>query len=199
MNLSLFFIVLFIACITGFSSDIYTPSLKAIADDLSTSIASTQSTMSLFLIAVALSQMLYGPFSEGHGRKKTLLFGCSIAFIGSVLCIFSANIEMLYLGRLLQASGCGAFAALWRSIFRDALTPLQITRYGGYMGIAMVFIVALAPTIGGYLDTLLSWRASFIAISFYCGALFTCIYFFLPETASFSKDRLNRHFFKKAF
>ena len=196
----IFLTVILIACITGFSSDIYTPSMEAIAKSLNTSISNIQRSMSLFMVAVAISQLIYGPLSEVYGRKKPLILGSFFTFLGSILCIFAPNIELLFLGRIMQGLGCGSFSALWRPIFRDVLTPNQIAIYGGYVGIAMVFIVGFAPTLGGYLEFFFHWKGSFIIIAAYSILLFFLISFLLPETNIHHKrERLKFYFFKKSF
>lgn len=34
-----------------------------------------QSAVAIFLLALAVGQLIYGPLSDNFGRKKTLLFG----------------------------------------------------------------------------------------------------------------------------
>ena len=60
--------------------------------------------MSAFLFGIGLTTLIYGPLSEGIGRKSTLLIGMILGLIGTALCYFSFNLHMLYSGRFMQ--GC---------------------------------------------------------------------------------------------
>ena len=108
---SLIFIVIVLAgCLGGVGSDIYAPSLPFIAVDLETSINNVQWTMAVFLFGISISQVFYGPISEGVGRRKPLMFGLSLALIGTIICLFSPHIAMLLVGRFVQGFGVGAGA-----------------------------------------------------------------------------------------
>lgn len=93
------------ACLTQIASDIYTPSLPAIATHLAASIVLVQWSVAIYLLGVALSQLVYGPLSDGIGRKPPLIIGLLIMLIGSVVCSFTSNIYILIAGRLFKAVG----------------------------------------------------------------------------------------------
>lgn len=199
-KLKILITLVLIACLTGFTSDIYVPSFLTMTKDLNATLTGVQQSMSAFMIFVALSQFLYGPLSEVTGRRIALLIGVSTVIIGSIVCIFAANLSQLMIGRFIQGAGAGACASLWRAIFRDVFNPQQITKYGGYLGVIMVYIVAASPFLGGYLEKYAEWRMSFIAVMLYASIALLLIYFVLPETnKEHSKERLNMKFFLNAY
>ena len=57
----LFFIIVIIGCSTQFAADLYAPCIVSIANDMNTSINNVQYSMSVYMIGVALSQLIYGP------------------------------------------------------------------------------------------------------------------------------------------
>lgn len=179
----LFISITLAACLTQFASEIYAPSMPAMAIDLSTSVDYIQLSIAVYMIAVALCQLLYGPLSEGIGRKKTLLLGLVIFLIGTVICINANNIELLLAGRLLQGSGAAAGAALWRSIFRDQFQGGDLAKYSSYLGTIIVFIVPSAPLLGGYLQTFFGWRSSFTFMCLYVALTMLIIAFIFKETS----------------
>ena len=85
--------------------------------------------MAIYLLGVAGSQLIYGPLSEGIGRKKPLIIGLTIMLIGSALCFLTPNITFLIIGRFIQGLGAGACACLWRSTFRDLFKGASITLF----------------------------------------------------------------------
>lgn len=193
-------IMILVACLTGFTSDIYTPSFSKMAEELSVSIDQIQITMTIFMLGVSISQLIYGPWSEIVGRRIPLLTGLIIMLIGSITCLYAPNINILLIGRFVQGTGAGACSSLWRSIFRDTFDSTQIAKYGGYLGIVMVFIVAGAPALGGYLEEYFRWQASFLAITIYSFITLLLTGFLFKETSvHHHKNRFSISFFKDAF
>lgn len=199
-RLKLLCIMLLVACLTGFASDIYTPSFSKMSQDFSAPIYRIQSSMIFFMLGVSISQLIYGPLSEIIGRRIPLTIGLLIMLIGNITCLYASDIDRLLIGRFIQGTGAGACACLWRSIFRDSFNSIEISKYGGYLGIIMVFIVAASPALGGYLESWCGWRASFLAITIYSLLTLLLVWFLLQETStSHHKDRLNIYFFATAF
>jgi MFS family permease len=65
----LFINILLIACLSGIATDIYAPSLAAIAHLMHAPVEKAQLSLTIFMVGLALSQLLYGPMSEGVGRQ----------------------------------------------------------------------------------------------------------------------------------
>ncbi len=179
----LFFIIVFAACLTQFASDIYAPSLPAIAENLNTHINYVQWSMSIYMIGVAISQLIYGPISEGTGRKPPMVFGLIIMGIGSFICLWAQTIEVVILGRFIQGCGAGACAALWRSVFRDVYSGEELAKYGSYLVIFIMFIIPAAPALGGYFQEYWGWRANFIFMACYSFLAIIALIFGFRETS----------------
>ncbi len=179
---ALFFSITLAICLTQVASEIYAPAMPAIASDFGVGIDSIQWSIALYMIGVSVCQLIYGPISEGIGRKKTLLLGMTLFLIGTIVCLQSVNIQMLLFGRLLQGAGAAASAALWRSIFRDLFQGEDLARYGAYLGSIIVFIVPSAPLLGGYLQTFFGWRSCFLFMCLYVIATILIVFLVLIET-----------------
>lgn len=160
-------VLMLAACLTQFATDIYAPSLPAISVSLGTSVDYVQWSMATYMLGVALSQLIYGPISEGVGRKPPMIIGLFVMFIGSVICLISGSVESLIIGRFVQGCGAGACASLWRSVFRDTYTGEELAKYSSYLVVFIMFIVPAAPLLGGYLQEFFSWRASFVFMVVY--------------------------------
>lgn len=198
-SLTIVIIVALAACLTSVSSDIYAPSLLAITEDLKAPLNEVQWSMSVFMIGVFLSQLFYGPLSEGYGRKPLLMVGLIISLIGTYICLEASSISFLLVGRFIQGIGNGSGASLWRSIFRDSLKGTDLSKYGSYLSIVLVFIVAIAPSLGGFLQEHFGWRSIFVFLMGYSlVSLFLVLVLFKETNSHRHKDRLNRAFFKDA-
>ncbi|WZB71544.1 MFS transporter [Achromobacter xylosoxidans] len=54
--------------LTPMGIDIYLPSLPGMAQDFGVTMAAMQTSVTLFIFAVGLSQLLIGPLADRHGR-----------------------------------------------------------------------------------------------------------------------------------
>ena len=104
---ALFSVLFMAAYLTQFAADIYSPSLPAISLALNTSIDNVQWSMSVYMFGIASSQLIYGPLSEGLGRKPPMIFGLLIMLMGSIICALTESIDQLILGRFVQGAGAG--------------------------------------------------------------------------------------------
>lgn len=196
----LFFLILVVGCLTQFATDIYAPSLPALSDYFGTLLKLPQFSLAIYMAGVALSQLIYGPLSEGFGRKAPLLSGLLIMMVGSLMCVFATKIEWLIIGRVIQGIGAGAGASLWRAIFRDIYTAEELAKYGSYAVLIVIFIVPMAPALGGYLQHYFGWRASFVFIAIYCVVAFLAIFFCYRETSQHHhRDKLKWTFIGKTY
>jgi Bcr/CflA subfamily drug resistance transporter len=196
----LFPLLLLIGCSAQIASDIYAPSLSAIASALNTSISNVQFSMAIYMFGLAVSQLFYGPLSEGLGRKIPLVIGLSILLTGNLISLFAPNISILISGRLIQGCGAGACSALWRAIFRDTFQGSELAKYGAFFSIFVTFIVPAAPALGGYLQEYFNWQASFAFLAFYSLITMLMVLIFFKETsAHHHKDRLKTAFIKESF
>lgn len=199
-NKVLFFIIVFAACLTQFASDIYAPSLPAIAENLNTHINYVQWSMSIYMLGVAISQLIYGPISEATGRKPPMIVGLIIMCIGSLVCLWAQTIEMVIVGRLIQGCGAGACAALWRSVFRDVYSGAELAKYGSYLVIFIMFIIPAAPALGGYFQEYFGWRANFVFMSVYSILAIIAIIFWFKETSiHHHPERLKHSYIIRTF
>lgn len=174
--------ILFIATIGLVTTDIYLPSFPAIKKSLFTTNHWVQLTFSLYFLTFSLSQLIYGPLSEKHGRKKIALLGLSISLCGTVICIIAPNIYVLILGRLIQGMGFGIGPTLFRAILRDVYIGDSLAHASSLIAIGTSCLMAAAPTLGGYIETYLGWRFNFTFILLYTGLGIFYMWRFFPET-----------------
>lgn len=196
----LFIILLLVGCASQIASDIHAPSIPAIATDLHISISQVQFSMAIYMAGFAISQLIYGPLSEGLGRRIPLFSGLLLLFIGSLICLFSYTISILIMGRLIQGCGAGACSVLSRSIFRDKFSGAQLTKYSAYFSIFITFIVPATPIVGGYLQCQFTWRANVIFLLIYLFITVSIAVLFLKETSAHHHiKKLKIHFIFQSY
>lgn len=196
----LFVNVLLIACLTSIATDIYAPSLAAIAREMQVNVSWTQFSLTIFMFGLALTQLIYGPVSEAAGRRIPLAAGLIIFIGGSLLCFFASNIDFLVAGRLVQGFGAGACSSLWRSIFRDVYKGDDLAKYGSWLSVIITFFIPAVPVLGGYFQHYIGWQASFAFLILYSlVTLLLVIYLFRETSEHHHPERLKATFIRQSF
>jgi DHA1 family bicyclomycin/chloramphenicol resistance-like MFS transporter len=139
-------------------------------------------TLSAFLFGFAGGQIFYGPLSDRLGRKPVLLAGMVLFILASLACAFAPSMSWLIIGRFFQALGASGPIVLGRAIVRDLYEGPRAGRELSRMGTVMGVVPALAPLLGGVLETVFGWRSSFFATAFFGLTLGIIVILMLPET-----------------
>ncbi|HVG50244.1 MAG TPA: multidrug effflux MFS transporter [Xanthobacteraceae bacterium] len=152
------------------SIDLFLPSMPEIGLALSAPASQMQLTISLYLVGYAIGQIVYGPVSDRYGRKPVLLLAYVTYCLSSAVCFFAPNIEMLIVGRILQALGVSGGLVVSRALVRDLHDGVQAGRQLSRVHMMMGFVPIVAPLIGGLLLTFHGWRTGFV-FQGACGAI----------------------------
>jgi DHA1 family bicyclomycin/chloramphenicol resistance-like MFS transporter len=147
------------------STNIFLPSLPAIAADLRVSSAAVTSTITVFLAIVAVGQLIAGPLSDRLGRKMPILTGLCIFVVGTMWCAFAADLPGLLIGRSIQAAGACIFVVLARAIARDLFDGEPLASTMAWITIATAAAPGFSPLLGSGLDHLFGWRAEFAFVA----------------------------------
>lgn len=163
-------IFLFIA-IGHIATDIYLPSLPAIADYFNVAPSIMQSTISIYLFSMAISPLIFGPLSDLIGRKKVATAGMLCAIIATIGCSMAANIYFLVAGRAMQGIAMGAIVVASRAMIPDLYMGKELAKKATYISMLLQVILSIVPAFGGYLQEWLAWRAVFIFVALYLGGI----------------------------
>src|SRR4051794_12327494 len=162
--------------------DMYLPALPTIRQQLGTTSATVQLTLTGTLVGLALGQLVIGPLSDTVGRRKPLLAGTALHVVASLLILVAPDVAVLGVLRVLQGVGTAATAvvalAIVRDLFEDRAAATMLSRLFLVMGVAPV----LAPTIGGGVLRVTSWRGVFALLAVYGIVVLALGWFGLRET-----------------
>ncbi|KAK9449050.1 major facilitator superfamily-domain-containing protein [Limtongia smithiae] len=115
-----------------------------------------------YLIANAAFQPLYGKLTDIFGRKPGLLFSNITFGIGCLGCGLAPSLWLLVLARVIAGIGGGGLMALSTITLSD-LVPLR--KRGVLQGFGNILYgsgAALGGVFGGYVTSVLGWRAAFL-------------------------------------
>ena len=92
-----------LAGIGPFSIDMYLPALPDIGASLAAPAGQVQGTLAIYFLGLAFGQVLYGPLSDRHGRRRPLFVGLGLYTVAAVACALAPDIQALTAARLFQA------------------------------------------------------------------------------------------------
>ena len=147
-----------ITLINPLSIHFYLPALPAIKAAFSVSPATAQLTFSITMFTLAAVTLAIGSLSDGLGRKPVLIGGIVLFVAGSLICAVAGGIEVLILGRLLQAAGAASGLVLARAIARDVYGLDRLTQIIALLTMAYAMGPMLSPPLGGAVVDGLGWR-----------------------------------------
>ena len=173
-----------------FASNIYIPSMPAMAAALGVTMSAVQATLAVFLAVFAVFQLVCGPLSDRFGRRPVLLVAMSTFIAGTVTCAVAPDLATLIGGRILQGAGASAAFVVSRAITRDLFTGADLARVTALILIAFSLVPGLTPLIGGMLQEWGGWRWTFGAAVVFGLVIFACV-LRLGETNGVTVPRLD--------
>ncbi len=178
-------LILLMAMLTGMGQlavGLYVPSMPAIADHFAAADDRVKLTFSLFILTLAVAQLIVGPLSDRYGRKVVLQIGNVIFLASSVLCAFAPTLGVLIAARVAQGFGACVPVVVSRAVVRDGHSGEEAARALAAIGMVMAIAPAAGPTIGGFIQVTLGWRAVFAILAVIGGVAWLLIQFRLVET-----------------
>lgn len=140
---------------------IFVPVLPLVAHDFHAQVGEVQLTLSVYIIGLAIGQLLYGPIADSIGRRPVLLFGMGLYVVASSAAFFATSLEYLIATRLLQALGGCSGLLLGRAIVRDSTTGNETTKRLSLLNMMVMLGPGLSPIVGGLLAAASGWRLIF--------------------------------------
>lgn len=185
------FMLAALASMGQFANNVYLPSLPSIGLGLGATPSAVQLTMTAFLVALASMQLVYGPLSDRYGRRPLVVIGTLVYLVGCAVCAMAPDILTLIIGRALQAGGAAAGVVLSRAIARDQFEGVELTRAIGLMTMCFGMVPAIAPLVGGLLQTSFDWHANFLAAAFVGAVILVIFRAVQPESLKQPLARLD--------
>ncbi|GAB3355654.1 multidrug effflux MFS transporter [Modestobacter lapidis] len=162
--------------------DLYLPALPTITEDLRTSSAAVQLTLTGTLLGLALGQLVLGPLSDALGRRRPLLAGTAVHVLASLLVLVAPNVLVLGLLRVLQGAGAAAGAVIAIAVVRDLYSGRAAATMLSRLFLVIGAAPVLAPTLGGEVLRFTSWRGVFGVLAIFGALLVVMGAFLLQET-----------------
>ena len=104
------------------------PALPETARALNVSPGAIQLTITLYLIGLAIGQLIYGPISDRFGRRPVLLAGLALFTLAGIATAAAPGALTLVVARVLQSIAAWCWAAPSCAIRPRRIVRLRISR-----------------------------------------------------------------------
>ncbi len=163
------------------SLNMFLPSLSSIAETFRADYALVNLSIAGYAAMTAVLQLVMGPLSDRFGRRPVILAALLIFSAASVGCLLADDIWTFLLFRMLQGAVIAGHTVSL-AVIRDSWPAQKAASVMGYVAMAWAVAPLLAPMVGGTLDALFGWRASFWAFLGLGAAVFALCWSDLGET-----------------
>lgn len=143
------------------TTDLYLPALPRLGRDLGVTAASVEVTLTMCVVGIAVGQLLVGPLSDTLGRRRPLIAGLVLFIASSLGCAAAPSIAVLDVLRLLQGISGATGIVIARAMVRDMYSGVEAARLYATLGAIIPLAPILAPTLGGAILLVTSWRGIF--------------------------------------
>ena len=108
-----------------------------------------------------MAATVWGIISDYHDRKRIIAWGLLVFILGSIFAVMSWNIETFLIGRFIQGVGGVVVPVAGYSLIHDLYPDDQSAKVISWLGTVTCMAPIVAPLLGGYLEEMYGWHASF--------------------------------------
>ena len=159
----------------------FLPSLPGMAAEFDVAYGIMGLSLAAYAGVSACLQLVLGPLSDRFGRRPVILWALVIFIVATIGCAMARDAWTFLACRMVQAIIAPTYAVSLAAI-RDTTTREQAAGQFGYLAMAWAIAPMLGPTVGGLLDQVLGWRASFCFLALFGTAVLVLCWSDLSET-----------------
>jgi len=138
--------------------------LPRLMHDLGVSAGAVQWLTTAFLLTMAVVIPVTGFLLQRFHTRPMFVLAMSVFSAGTAVCAVSPGLELLVVGRIVQAVGTAIMMPLLMTTVMTLVPPEGRGRVMGNIAIVMSVAPAIGPTISGLILSYLHWRWMFILV-----------------------------------
>ena len=191
-NSNLFILVLALAnasVVVGMG--LITPSITIIKADFNLTSDMVQLTLTVFIIAAGIGQLVFGFLSDRYGRRPILLTGSFLFFASSITSVFSPNILFLLIMRVVQGLGAAACMSMARVIINDSFNKTEAAEKLSLITAIMVIFPLISLILGGFIAQTIGWVGTMYVFFIFGLIILTGSVYNISETKITKINNLN--------
>ncbi len=143
------------------------PAMPAMVEALGSTRTLVQLSLSLFMVGVAVGQILPGPLSDRFGRKPVIIAGLLVTAVAALGCALAETVEVLIAFRFVHGVSAASGFIVARAVVRDRYERSDAARVLSLVLFFFCFGPLFAPIVGAHLTVSFGWNAMFLFIAAY--------------------------------
>ncbi len=174
--------VVFLTAIAPLATDMYVPAFPSVAGELSATATQVQLTLTTFFVGMALGQLVGGPVSDQHGRRRLLIASIVVMTAASVVCAVTPSIGVMMAARFVQGFAGGWAMVIGRAVIIDLARGARLVRVLNVVAAVGGVAPIVGPLLGAVILQLSHWRVSFWAVAAMGVAMTVAVLVAVPES-----------------
>ncbi len=134
------------------------PALGGLARDFDVPFGTAQLSLTLTMLAMAVTTLFAGVLADRFGRRPVFLAGLVLLIAGGVVAVLAGAIWQVVAGRMVQGAGGVSLLVVGRAILRDRARGRAAARGMSYLVIGQALGPAVSPVIGSVILQFGDWR-----------------------------------------
>jgi DHA1 family bicyclomycin/chloramphenicol resistance-like MFS transporter len=126
-----------------------------------TDATNNQLLITMIFLGLGFGQLISGPLSDSYGRKPVIYVGFIVFSLASLICIFSTNLEMMIVGRILQGIGLSAPRTISIAMIRDRFSGNYMAKVMSFVVVIFILVPVVAPALGKIMLDSYGWKSIF--------------------------------------
>lgn len=181
-NASLTIVLAMLTMVGALGIDTYLPAFHAIGADLQVEPLVVQQTLSVYVACMSVMMLFSGTLSDSFGRRRVLLVSMVGFTLTSAAAALAPSAHALIGLRALQGLCAGAGLVVGRAMVQDLFKGAEAQRVMSTITMVFSLAPAVAPVLGGVLQSVAGWRSIFVFMALYSALLWAICQRGLPET-----------------
>jgi DHA1 family bicyclomycin/chloramphenicol resistance-like MFS transporter len=144
--------------------DMYLPSFPQIVESFGTQASLVQLSLTACLIGLALGQIIMGPLSDVHGRRKPVIISLILYLAASFVCAIAPDIYWFIAARFVQGFAASAGIVIARAIVRDVYDGPELTKFFSMLMLVNNLFPMIAPMAGSGVISFTTWVGVFVVL-----------------------------------
>ena len=150
---------------TAMSIDIMLPALPDIGATLGVGdTGNLPLVVTVFMLGMAIGQLVWGPLADRFGRRRPLLLGLSLFVFATTVAVTTQSFSQLLAARFLQGIGGSVGRIIVTTIVRDLFVGRQMARVMSMVMMVFILVPILAPSVGQIIILIGTWRWLFAVL-----------------------------------
>ncbi len=167
------------------------PVILLIKDHYSVSSNEVQLTITIYLVAICISQIFWGPLSDLIGRRIVLIIGAFLFSLGGILASLNLAFEVFIFFRFLQGIGAAACLSMPRVMLTESYGVKKAAAKMSILLASMAIFPILSAAFGGLIGENYGWQVNFLTLFIFGSLVFLLNYMHSPETIRDKKKCLT--------